>query len=267
MQQRRWQQSGGLSGCLPVLFTIRCRATRPDDRPSLPSAGRLAAPQHGRHPLLAAGLRRSGQAVAHGAGPHASCLPTHAPQHAGGRAGAVDVWHSSLSAHLVLLSSILSYVCLVPYFCLPSPLRAAQHRAGAGAVGALRRGGRGLWRHHAGKQLGVQRLVQPTCILAQELIVFDNHHWLPGCLQEGPDHQTAFNLVMCAAAMGDAELMRQSFVQLLQVGKQVRKGQGGGTFVRFHPDCSGCTSLLSTIWHLLPAHYSFANSAGAAICG
>ena len=37
-------------------------------------------------------------------------------------------------------------------------------------------------------------------------------------LQEGPDHQTAFNLVLCAAAMGDAELMRQSFQQLLQVG-------------------------------------------------
>lgn len=39
-------------------------------------------------------------------------------------------------------------------------------------------------------------------------------------LQEGPDHQTAFNLVLCAAAMGDAELMRQSFQQLLQVVKR-----------------------------------------------
>ena len=37
-----------------------------------------------------------------------------------------------------------------------------------------------------------------------------------GIMQEGPDHQTAFNLVLCAAAMGDADLMRQSFVQLLQ---------------------------------------------------
>ena len=37
-----------------------------------------------------------------------------------------------------------------------------------------------------------------------------------GIMQEGPDHQTAYNLVLCAAAMGDADLMRQSFVQLLQ---------------------------------------------------
>lgn len=36
--------------------------------------------------------------------------------------------------------------------------------------------------------------------------------------QDGPDHQTAFNLVLCAVALGDAELMRQAFVQLLQVG-------------------------------------------------
>lgn len=36
-------------------------------------------------------------------------------------------------------------------------------------------------------------------------------------MQDGADHQTAFNLVLCAAAAGDAELMRQSFLELLQV--------------------------------------------------
>lgn len=36
-------------------------------------------------------------------------------------------------------------------------------------------------------------------------------------MQEGPDHQTAYNLVLCAAALGDAALMRSSFTQLLQV--------------------------------------------------
>lgn len=40
--------------------------------------------------------------------------------------------------------------------------------------------------------------------------------------QDGPDHQTAYNLVLCAAALGDAELMRHSFVQLLQVGRGAR---------------------------------------------
>ncbi|KAI3432221.1 hypothetical protein D9Q98_003783 [Chlorella vulgaris] len=36
-------------------------------------------------------------------------------------------------------------------------------------------------------------------------------------MQDGPDHQTALNLVLCAVAAGDADLMRQSFVELLQV--------------------------------------------------
>jgi len=39
-----------------------------------------------------------------------------------------------------------------------------------------------------------------------------------GVMQEGPDHQTGYNLVLCAAALGDADLLRRSFVQLLQVG-------------------------------------------------
>ncbi|KAL4424093.1 hypothetical protein ABPG75_001394 [Micractinium tetrahymenae] len=36
-------------------------------------------------------------------------------------------------------------------------------------------------------------------------------------MQEGSDHQTGYNLVLCAAALGDAELMRSAFTQLLQV--------------------------------------------------
>ena len=37
-------------------------------------------------------------------------------------------------------------------------------------------------------------------------------------VQDGADHHTAFNLVLCAAAQRDATLMRQCFTDLLQVG-------------------------------------------------
>lgn len=54
--------------------------------------------------------------------------------------------------------------------------------------------------------------------------------WLAGIhaciterLQEGPDHQTGYNLVLCAAALGDADLMRSAFTQLLQVGGSLRR--------------------------------------------
>jgi intraflagellar transport protein 88 len=41
---------------------------------------------------------------------------------------------------------------------------------------------------------------------------------LGAVMRDGADHQTAFNLVLCAAAVRDAELMRSSFQELLQVG-------------------------------------------------
>ncbi len=44
--------------------------------------------------------------------------------------------------------------------------------------------------------------------------------------QEGPDHQTGYNLVLCAAALGDADLMRSAFTQLLQVGRGTRNRAG-----------------------------------------
>lgn len=106
-------------------------------------------------------------------------------------------------------------------------------------------------------------------MLTLQLMFFsDDRPWLPGWLQEGPDHQTAFNLVMCAAAMGDAELMRQSFVQLLQVDKQVGKGRVEElSFLSILnavivPACSAQFGIYCLL--TIP---SFANSSGAAICG
>ena len=38
---------------------------------------------------------------------------------------------------------------------------------------------------------------------------------------EGADHQTGFNRLLCGVALGDAELARAAFVQLVQVGVQL----------------------------------------------
>ncbi len=55
-------------------------------------------------------------------------------------------------------------------------------------------------------------------------------------MQDGPDHQTAFNLVLCAVALGDADLMRQSFAQLLQA----RSLQAGHATCLFGVSCFRC---------------------------
>lgn len=44
-------------------------------------------------------------------------------------------------------------------------------------------------------------------------------------MADGPDHQTAFNLVLCCWAMRDVGLMKQSFLQLVQVRMQLNRGE------------------------------------------
>ena len=50
-----------------------------------------------------------------------------------------------------------------------------------------------------------------------------------GVMAEGPDHQAGLNLVASAAALGDVELMRSSFVQLLQVLAQSAAAAAAGS--------------------------------------
>lgn len=59
--------------------------------------------------------------------------------------------------------------------------------------------------------------VVPLCCACVSLLQGCLPHTHTHTAQDGPDHQTALNLVLCAVAAGDADLMRQSFVELLQV--------------------------------------------------
>ena len=56
---------------------------------------------------------------------------------------------------------------------------------------------------------------------------------------DGPDHQTAFNLVLCCWAMRDVELMKLAFVQLAQVGAA---GRSSVCACSQHPPALRCFS-------------------------
>lgn len=85
-------------------------------------------------------------------------------------------------------------------------------------------------------------------------------------MQDGPDHQSAFNLVLCAAALGDPNLMRQSFVQLVQAsllghGGDARAGAGADSPSSSRDACQRDAFHLPS-----PCTHSASDSAGASVC-